>query len=62
MILIDSIEKVLGDMRNADARTQAEAVISIITSRLTQVGRSDPWLYGSSNEVLRGIFKALEER
>ena len=62
MKLIDVIEKLLGDMRNADARTQAEAVLNTVLSVYRKEVTGNPWKYDNLSTCLRQIITMLEER
>jgi hypothetical protein len=62
MTLFEQVEKVLADMRNADAASQADAVLTLVSAQLMQVDHDDPWLLGTSAEVITGFLKSLDKR
>lgn len=62
MKLIDQVEKVLADMRNADARSQAEAVLETVLSVYQKTVVSDPFKYNDMKICLRSLIFMLEER
>ena len=62
MKLIDQVEKALADMRNADARTQAEAVLETTLSVYRKKVVSDPYKYGDLSTCLKTLIAMLEER
>jgi hypothetical protein len=56
------VEKALADMRNADARTQAEAVLETTLSVYRKKVVSDPYKYGDLSTCLKTLIAMLEER
>lgn len=62
MKLIDQVEKVLADMRNADARTQAEAVLDTTLSVYRSQVTGDPFKYNHFSICLKKLLNMLAER